>query len=85
MELIGLDPMSHWRDGEIPTKGRVCYRKHCCGLDDCRGRHAAGGYQCQIEFEVQCKNKTLNQSNPEYVSWGICKWLGSKSGKSFKT
>ena len=38
------------RECEIPTKGRICYRKHCRGPDDHRGRHASG-YHCQTEFE----------------------------------
>jgi len=45
----------YWRDCEIPTKGRIGYRKHCREPDDRRGRHA-GGYHCQTEFEYQCKN-----------------------------
>ena len=40
---------NYWRDCEIPTKGRICYRKHCHGPDDRRGRHNIG-YHCQTEF-----------------------------------
>ena len=36
-------------DCEISTKGRICYRKHCCGPDDQRGRHVSG-YHGQTEF-----------------------------------
>ena len=42
---------------EIPTKGRICYRKRCCGPDNRRGRHI-GAYSCQTEFEYQCKSET---------------------------
>jgi len=71
---------NYWRNCEIPTKGRIGYRKHCHGSDDHWGRHVNGyHYDYQTEFEYQCKN-----SNPEYVWWGICKWLGTESCKSFR-
>ena len=47
----------YWKDCEISTKGRICYRKHCHGPDDHQGRNVSG-YHCQTEFEYQRKNKT---------------------------
>ena len=37
----------------------------------------------KLNLNISVKIKQ-NQSNPEYVSWGICKWLGTESGKSFR-
>ena len=45
------------KDCQIPTKERICYRKHCSGPDDRQGRHHSG-YHFQTDFEYQFKNKT---------------------------
>ena len=57
-------------------KEKIYYKKHCHELDS-----RQEDMPMDIIVKIKPESKT---SYPEYVLWGICKWLSTKSGKSFR-